>query len=292
MPDWTIQKLLNWVTQYFTNNNIDAPRLSAEILLSHILRLERIELYTNFDKAVNKPDLDRLHGLVKRCVNNEPIQYLTGRTEFYSLSLKVSADCLIPRPETELLAERAIEFLRTRIGPQYICDLCTGSGCIAVTIAKNFENARIIATDICEKALTIAAENIDRYDLRDKIELLNGDLFAPVIAQLDVAEFDLIVTNPPYVSSTEYEALAENVKNYEPKHALHAGADGLDIYRRIISGIDKHLKPGGAFITEIGYAQGKAVRELLEETDIFADIKIEKDLSNNDRIVTATKKSS
>ena len=109
MSEWTIQKLLNWITQYFTDNNIDAPRLSAEILMSHILRFERIELYTNFDKAVNKQDLDKLHSLVGRCIENEPIQYLTERTEFYSLSLKVSPDCLIPRPETELLVERAIE---------------------------------------------------------------------------------------------------------------------------------------------------------------------------------------
>ena len=291
MPEWTIQKLLNWITQYFTDNNIDAPRLSAEMLLSFILKLARIELYTNFDKVIDEFDLDRLHGLVKRCVDNEPIQYLIGSTEFYSLSLNVSADCLIPRPETELLVERAIEFLRTRSGPQYICDLCTGSGCIAVAIAKNFENARIIATDICDKALAVAAMNVEKYNLRDRIELLNGDLFAPVIAQLDVSEFDLIVTNPPYVSSSEYEALAENVKNYEPKHALYAGADGLDIYRRIISEIDKHLKPGGAFIAEIGYAQGPAVKELLEETDVFTDIKIEKDFNRNDRVVTATKKS-
>ncbi|NIA17146.1 MAG: peptide chain release factor N(5)-glutamine methyltransferase, partial [Planctomycetes bacterium] len=233
MPEWTIQKLLNWITQYFTDSNIDAPRLSAEILLSCVLKLARIELYTNFDKVIDKSDLDRLHSLVKRCVNNEPIQYLTGSTEFYSLSLNVSADCLIPRPETELLVERAIEFLRTRTGRQYVCDLCTGSGCIAVAIAKNFENAHIIATDICDKALSVAATNVEKYNLCDRIELLVGDLFAPIIAQLDVSEFDLIVTNPPYVSSGEYEALAENVKNYEPKGALYAGADGLDIYRRI-----------------------------------------------------------
>ena len=291
MPDWTIQKLLNWITQYFTDNNIDAPRLSAELLLSHVLGLERIELYTNFDKVVVRSDLDRLHSIVKRCIDNEPIQYLIGRSEFYSISLKVSDDCLIPRPETELLVERAIEFLRTRTGPQYVCDLCTGSGCIAVAIAKNFENARIIATDICDKALNVAAENIARYNLQARIELLNGDLFAPIIDQLDRPEFDLIVSNPPYVSTAEYEALDKNVKNYEPEHALHAGPQGLDIYRRIVDEIDRHLKPAGALIAEIGYAQGPAVEELFESTEIFTNIKIEKDISNNDRILTAIKKS-
>lgn len=292
MPDWTIQKLLNWITQYFTENNIDSPRLSAELLLSHVLGLERIELYTDFDKVIDKPNLDRLHALVKRCIENEPIQYLVGGTEFYSLSLKVAPGCLIPRPETELLVERAIEFLRTRTGPQYVCDLCTGSGCIAVAIAKNFDNARVIATDICDKALAIAAENVARYNLNDRVELLAGDLFAPVIDQLDTAEFDLIVTNPPYVSTAEYEALDKNVKNYEPQHALHAGTQGLDIYRRIAAEIDTHLKPAGTLIAEIGYAQGPAVTELLKAAEIFANIKIEKDLSNNDRIITAMKKSS
>jgi release factor glutamine methyltransferase len=178
MDQWTIKKLLDWMTGHFTEKKIDSPRLTAELLLSTVLNKQRIELYMNFDKEVEKPDLDKLRALVKRCLENEPVQYLTGRTEFYSLSLKVTPDCLIPRPETELLVERAIEFLRSRTGPQYICDLCTGSGCIAVSIAKNYPDAKVIATDISDKALSVAAESIAKYNLAERIHLLQGDLLS------------------------------------------------------------------------------------------------------------------
>lgn len=310
MQSWTIQKLLNWVTEYLTGKGIDSPRLSAELLLSQVLALKRIELYTQFDKPVDKQQLDRLHDLVKRAGQNEPIAYLVGKTEFYSLELNVTPECMIPRPETELLVERAIEFLRTRpdrnstMGDtlqkgrisngarprtQFVCDLCTGCGCIAVAIAKNYPGARIIATDICDAALAVAAGNIEKHQLKDRITLLCGDLFDPIISGLDVDKFDLIVCNPPYVSTAEYEKLDRNVKDYEPKVALFAGVDGLDIYRRVIEKADQFLKPDAALMLEIGYAQGPAVRELLEQTGAFAEIKSEKDLHNNDRIAIAKK---
>ncbi|MHC5061494.1 MAG: peptide chain release factor N(5)-glutamine methyltransferase [Planctomycetota bacterium] len=291
MQTWTIQKLLNWITGHFTDHNVDSPRLSAELLLSHVLSITRIELYTHFDKVVSQNHLDELHQLVKRCAAQEPLGYLIGRCEFYSLDIKVTPDCLIPRPETELLVERAIEFLRKRVGKQFVCDLCTGSGCITVAIAKNYQNVNVAATDISDSALSIAAENIANHNLTEQASLLCGDLFAPIIEGLDNTEFDLIVCNPPYVSSAEYELLDKNVKDYEPKHALYAGTDGLDIYRRIAERVDEFLKPDAALILEIGYAQGGAVRELLEQTEIFAEIKIEKDIQNNDRIVIAKRPS-
>ena len=291
MSNWTIQNLLNWISDYFTRHNVDSPRLSAELLLSHILTLERIELYTQFAQQVPRQQLGKLHRLVKRCADQEPMAHLIGRTEFYSLDIKVTPDCLIPRPETELLVERAIDFLRQLPDkPQSVCDLCTGSGCIAVAIAKNFTNAKIIATDVCNAALSVAAENIAKYELAERIKLLCGDLFDPIIKGLDEAKFDLIVSNPPYVSDCEYQGLDKNVTDYEPKKALHAGPDGLDIYRRIIADTDKFLKPGASLILETGYAQGKAVKELLAQTAIFANIKIEKDHQNNDRIAMASKK--
>jgi len=292
MTIWTIQKLLNWTSEYLTNKGVDSPRLSAELLLSHALGLKRIELYTQFDQQVPQEQLDLLHGLVKRAGLHEPVAYLTGKTEFYSLELDITADCLIPRPETELLVQRAIEFLRTRKGIQYICDLCTGSGCIAVSIAKNFPDAQITATDISAAALEAAARNIEKHKIKEKVCLLCGDLFEPIIKQLDVNQFDLIVCNPPYVSTAEYEKLDKNVKDYEPKSALYAGTDGLDVYRRIIEKVDEFLKPGAALMLEIGYAQGLAVRELLEQTGALAKIKIEKDYHNNDRIAIAAKVSS
>jgi release factor glutamine methyltransferase len=292
MTTWTIQKLLNWTAEYLTNKGVDSPRFSAELLLSHTLGLKRIELYTQFDKQVPQQQLDLLHGLVKRAGLHEPVAYLTGKTEFYSLELDISGDCLIPRPETELLVQRAIEFLRTRSGIQYVCDLCTGSGCIAVAIAKNVPDARVTATDISAAALEVAARNAEKHRLMEQVRLLCGDLFEPIIQQLDVTQFDLIVCNPPYVSTAEYEKLDKNVKDYEPESALLAGADGMDVYRRIIKKVDEFLKPSAELMLEIGHAQGSAVRELLEQTGTFAQIKIEKDLHDNDRIVTASKMSS
>ncbi|MFC1781300.1 peptide chain release factor N(5)-glutamine methyltransferase [Planctomycetota bacterium] len=289
METWTIQKLLNWVSQYLTDKGIESARLSAELLLSSVLGLKRLELYTQYNQPVTKPELDKLHNLVKRAALHEPIAYLVGKTEFYSLGLNVTPGCLIPRPETELLVQRAIEFLRKRHDTQFVCDLCTGCGCIAVAIVKNFSKARIIATDICDSALAVAAQNAKRYKLQDRITLLAGDLFEPIIPQLDVEKFDLVVSNPPYVSTAEYEKLDKNVKDYEPKLALFAGQDGLDIYRRIIEKADVFLKPQAALMLEIGYAQGPAVRELLEKTQSYNDITIEKDFHDNDRIVTAYK---
>ena len=281
-----------WVTEYLTDKGVDSPRLSAELLLCHAVGLTRIELYTQFDTPVPQRQLDQLHDLVKRAGLQEPVAYLTGRTEFYSIDLDITSDCLIPRPETELLVQRAIEFLRTRMGMQFVCDLCTGSGCIAVAVAKNFSDARVIATDISAGALEIAAGNVAKHQLHERVELLQGDLFEPLVRQLDVDAFDLILCNPPYVSSAEYETLAKNVRDYEPKSALLAGTEGLDIYRRLIDKVDEFLKPGAALMLEIGHAQGPAVRELLEETEAFAEIKIEKDPHDNDRVVTARKISS
>jgi len=289
METWTTQKLLNWVTEYLANKGIDSPRLSAELLLSHVLGLKRIELYTKHDQVVGKQQLDQLHDLVQRAGKHEPVAYLVGKTEFYSLELNVTPVCMIPRPETELLVQRAIEFLRTRVGGQFVCDLCTGCGCIAVAIAKNFTHARIIATDISDAALEVAARNIEKHGHEDRIQILQGDLFEPIIPQLDIEKFDLIVCNPPYVSVAEYEVLERNIRDYEPKISLFAGRDGLDIHRRVIEKASDFLKPDGALMLEIGYAQGPAVEELLEQTGAFAGTKIEKDLHNNDRIIIAIK---
>jgi len=310
MESWTIQKLLNWITDYFTRKGIDSPRLSAEILLGHVLGAKRIELYTRFDTVVEKRQLDILHGLVSRAGQNEPVAYLTGKTEFYSLELDVSPACMIPRPETELLVERAIEFLRARKaddslgrdplhrkvdtyarrrGPHLVCDLCTGSGCIAVAIAKNFPDVRIIATDISAAALEVAAANVEKHQLKDKVTLLQGDLFEPLLSQFETAKLDLVVCNPPYVSAAEFESLDETVRCYEPRDALYAGEDGLGIYRRIAQEVEVFLQPDGALMLEIGYAQGPAVKDLLEKAGAFTQVRVEKDPQDNDRIVVAKK---
>ena len=290
MNEWTIQKLLNWIAEYLTQKNVDAPRLSAELLLSNVLGLKRIELYTRYNEPVGAEQLARLRDLVKRAGGHEPVVYLVGKTEFYSMEFEVTPDCLIPRPETELLVQRAIEFLRGRGGPQQVCDLCTGCGVIAVAIAANVPTARVVATDISAPALSVAARNVEKHQLQERVELLQGDLFEPVIPPLDATPFDLIASNPPYVSDAEYEALEKNVRDYEPRIALHAGADGLDVYRRISEKAGQFLKPGGILLLEIGYTQGPTVRELLERTQAFATIEVEKDFQKHDRLVVALKK--
>ena len=287
MNEWTIQKLLTWVTEYLTQKGVDAPRLSAELLLSHVLGLKRIELYTQYNKVVAQEQLTQLRDLVKRAGEHEPVAYLVGRTEFYSIEFEVTPDCLIPRPETELLVQRSIEFLRKRTGPQQVCDLCTGCGIIAVAIAKNVPDAKVIATDISETALAVAARNVEKHKLAERIELRHGDLFEPLVPQLDL--FDLIVSNPPYVTAAQYEALDRNVKDYEPRIALYAGPDGLDVYRKIMEKVSQFLKPDGILLLEIGYQQGPAVRGLLEQTGVFAQIRIDKDLQSHDRVVVTTR---
>jgi release factor glutamine methyltransferase len=243
----------------------------------------------HFDRQVEKPQLNRLHALIKRAGEHEPIAYLIGMTEFYSLDIKVTPDTLIPRSETEMLAERAIEYLRTLEAPQYMCDLCTGSGCIAAAVAIGVPQAKIIATDICDAAMAVADENITSHKLNERVHLLCGDLFSPIIEGLDQTKFDVITSNPPYIATAEYEKLDKNVRDYEPELALHAGADGLDVYRRIVEQGPEHLKPGGRLMLEIGYRQGDAVKRLLEDSGAFTDITVEKDFAKNDRIVTAVK---
>jgi release factor glutamine methyltransferase len=287
MNEWTIQRLLTWVTEYLTQKRVDLPRLSAELLLSHVLGLKRIELYTQYNKVVVQEQLDRLRGLVKRSGEHEPVAYLVGRTEFYSIEFEVTPDCLIPRPETELLVQLSIEFLRKRTGPQSVCDLCTGCGIVAVAIAKNVPDVKVIATDISEPALAVAAKNVEKYKLADRIERRHGDLFETLVPQLDL--FDLFVCNPPYVSAAEYDALDRNVKDYEPRIALYAGQDGLDLYRRIMEKVGQFLKPDGILLLEIGYQQGPAVQALLEQTGVFAQIRIDKDLQSHDRVVAAVR---
>ena len=287
MNEWTIQKLLTWVTEFLTQKGVDAPRLSAELLLSHVLGLKRIELYTQYNKVVAQEHLDRLRDLVKRAGEHEPVAYLVGRTEFYSIEFEATPECLIPRPETELLVQRSIESLRKRTGPQQVCDLGTGCGIVAVAIAKNVPDAKVIATDISEPALSVAARNIEKHKLQDRIELRHGDLLEPLVPQLDL--FDLIACNPPYVSAPEYEMLDRNVKEYEPRLALYGGPDGLDVYRRLVENVGQFLKPDGILLLEIGYQQGQAVRELLEQAGVFNQIRIDKDLQGHDRVVTAAR---
>jgi len=279
--DWTIKSLLDWIAPYLEEKQVDAPRLCAEMLMCHVLGKQRLDLYTEFDTVVPPGQLAQLRAMVKRAGDHEPVAYLVGKTEFYSMELAVRPGCLIPRPETEMLVQHAIEFLRTREGQQSVLDLCTGSGCIAAAIAHNFKDAHITATDLSQDALDIATENITKHQLTDRITLCQGDLLTPVSS----GPFDLIVSNPPYVSEAEYEALDKNVKDYEPREALLAGPQGLDIYERLLGQIEPHLKPNAAVMLEIGYSQGPQLHSILEKTGLFSHLQVHKDLQKHDRLM-------
>ncbi len=280
MQTWTIKALLDWISPYLHEKEVDAARLCTELLMCHVLGKQRMELYTQFDAIVPPAQLAQLRALVKHAGDHEPVAYLVGKTEFYSMELAVRPGCLIPRPETEMLVQHGIEFLRKREGQQSVLDLCTGSGCVAAAIAHNFKNADITATDLSQNALDIAAENIAKHQLTERITLCQGDLLTPVSS----GPFDLIVSNPPYVSEAEYEALNRNVKDYEPREALLAGPKGLDIYERLVSQIQPHLKPNAAVMLEIGYLQGPDLHSLLEKTGLFSHVQIHKDLQKLDRL--------
>ena len=284
MANWTIKALLDWMTPYLGDKEIDAPRLCAEMLLAHVLGIQRIELYTGFDRIVPQAQLDTLRALVKRAGEHEPVAYLVGITEFYSIELDVGPGCLMPRPETELLVQQAIECLRSHTDMESVLDLCTGSGCIAVAIAKNHASSHLVATDLSEEAITMADRNIRKHQQAKRIELIQGDLFDPVESR----RFDLIISNPPYVTTTDYTQLDTNVRDYEPRLALDGGPDGLDVYRRILARGPQHLKDNGILMLEIGYNQGSATKALFKQAPLFTAIDIHKDLQGHDRIIVAS----
>lgn len=287
MSTWTIKALLEWIDPFLKEKGVDAPRLCAELLVCHVLKKQRIQLYTEFDQIVAPAQLTALRDLVKRASEHEPVAYLVGKTEFYSMELVVSPACLIPRPETELLVQHGIEFLRTREAPYRALDLCTGSGCIAVAIAKNVSEAKVMATDICDEALNLAAQNVEKHDLAERVQLLSGNLFEPIVPQLDNGHFDLIVSNPPYVSDAEMAELDINVRDYEPVKALQAGPKGLDVIERIVARGTEFLADDGVLMLEIGYQQGPDVQNLLKTTERFTESHIEKDHQGHDRVVIA-----
>jgi len=285
MQTWTIKALLEWITPYLGDKGVDAPRLCAEMLICHVLKKQRIDLYTQFDCIVPQAQLAQLRALIKRAGEHEPVAYLVGKTEFYSIELDIGPACLIPRPETELLVQHAIESLRTRTGEQRVLDLCTGSACIAVALAKNCDHAHVIASDVSESALGIAQQNVQKHELNGRVELRQGDLFEPVTGEV----FDMIVSNPPYVSDSEYEKLEQNVKAYEPRLALHAGPEGLDLYERMLRQIEGFLKPEGILLLEIGYTQGPIIRDMMKQQGLPDNVQIVKDFQGHDRVVIAKK---
>jgi release factor glutamine methyltransferase len=277
---WTVRKVLTWTTEHFTKQDVDAPRLTAEILLAHSLQLDRVKLYTDLDRPLGKDELAAYRGLIQRRMGGEPTQYLTGFKEFYGRRFTVDARVLIPRSETELLVEAVLKLL-PKDEPRRLLDLCTGSGCIAVTLACERAQASVWATDLSKEAAAVARDNAERLGCGGRVTVLEGDLWQPV----GDARFDVVVSNPPYVKTGELKTLQREVQR-EPVAALDGGADGLDFVRRIADGAHAHLKPGGALALEIGDGQGSAVNDILTRAG-YRDVRVEKDLARLDRLAFA-----
>ena len=245
---WTVGRLLTWTTDWLATKGSDSPRLDAEVLLAHVRGCQRILLYTAFDTPVADAERARFRELVKRRGDGEPVAYLVGSREFFSLPFAVSPAVLVPRPETEGLVVRAIDLCQGLDAPR-IMDVGTGSGAIAVTLAKRLPRARLVATDISAAALAVAGENARRHGVADRIEFVECDLCADPRAG---GPFDVIVSNPPYVRDDEFDALPRDVRLHEPKGALVAGPTGVEVIARLAGEAVGRLAPGGWLLVEIG----------------------------------------
>jgi release factor glutamine methyltransferase len=287
--DWTSLKLIQWTEAHFKKKGIPNPRLDAEYLLADCLDINRIDLYTQFNKPIQKTELACFRKSVERRAKREPLQYILGYTEFYGLPIKVTPDVLIPRPETELLVEEAIkvEGQKSKV-ESHILDIGTGSGCIAIALAKNLPDIKITATDRSAVALSIARENARLNNVVERIEFVEADLFPSGRGAASSAPtYSLIVSNPPYIKAAELDQLQEEVRDWEPRFALDGGTDGLDVYRRIACDIVAYLTPGGIFIGEIGHDQEGAIQELFREQAWCESVEVKKDLAGHPRIVIA-----
>lgn len=277
---WRIKDLLQWTTRYFIDKGIEEPRLEAEVLLAHILKKNRVYLYTNYDAPVNQNERDEFRECIKRRVNCEPLAYIIGYKEFMSLEFKVNSEVLIPRPETELLVETVLDLVAGRDSIR-ICDVGTGSGAIAVSLASYHSEASICAADISVHALEVARENAARNNVT--VDFRQGDLLIPFTKE---KPFDIIVANLPYIPENEYRELAPGIINYEPVGALLAPGDGLDLYRRLVPMAYDQLVPGGYLIAEIAYNQGQ---KALNMASLFQEREIIKDFAGHDRLLKARK---
>lgn len=278
---WTILKTLQWTVDYFVSHQIENPRLEAEILLSKVLGLTRVQLYTRFDQPLQDEELKNYKAFIQRRIKREPLAYIVGSKEFYSRDFRVTPDVLIPRPETEMLIDEAISFAKDRETLQMV-DLGTGSGCIAITLALEIPNSLVWAIDSSEKALEVTKKNVEKYQLQERVRMIHADILKEEWFK-EISPFDLIVSNPPYISSDEIEKLAPEIQ-FEPRTALDGGKEGFDYYQTMIPSSFLHLKKGGIALFEIGFDQEKKIRELLEKTG-NDNFEIKLDLAGHPRVV-------
>ncbi|TWT36125.1 Release factor glutamine methyltransferase [Posidoniimonas corsicana] len=286
---WTIGRLLSWTTDHFAKVESDSARLDAEVLLAHSLGRERIMLYAAFDEVPPANIRDKFKALVKRRGEGEPVAYLVGSREFYSLPFEVTPDVLIPRPETELIVVALTDRVKARPAADArlkIADIGTGSGVLAVCAAKYVPNADILATDVSPAALAVAKRNAQRHKVDDRVYFVEADLLP---ANKPDMRLDYIVSNPPYITSEEMTELDKDVRDFEPHLALDGGPQGTDVIERLLPAAAHHLKPGGSLLMEISPMIAPRVEQLIDQTPGLERRPTIRDLAGHARVVEAAR---
>lgn len=280
----TVLETIQKSAEFLAKRGVESPRLQAELLLAHVLKMPRMKLYLNFERALTEQETDALRQLVKRRGQREPLQHITGSTSFCGFEIVVDRRALVPRPETEILAELGWTFLST-LGPgQTALDLGTGTGCIAIALAAKCPNGTVTATDASADALALAGENARINNVAGRIEFLHGSGFAALPGD---ARYNLIISNPPYIPTAEIDTLQPEVRDFDPRPALDGGADGLDFYRMFATQAALILKSGGKVMLEFGDGQAPAVRKLFEDENWIVEA-VKDDYSQRARILIAT----
>ena len=289
-PEWTILKVLQWATNYFKRHEIDSPRATAEILLAHALAAERIDLYLHYDQPLNSKELARFKAIIKRRIKREPVAYILGCKEFWSLDLAVTRNVLIPRPETECLVEKALVYLAvdSNSGRQHILELGTGSGAILIALASENSQHAYWGTDISAAAIQIAQRNAIAHGLAAYIHFLVTDWFASFAVRTDL--FDMIISNPPYIRREDLKRLQPEIQAFEPLVALDGSEDGLLCLRHIIQSAYLYLRPGGMLLLEMGHDQKASLKQIIQRCGQYEDVNFYTDYGGYDRIVAMRKK--
>ncbi len=283
----TIAELLKKGVEILGEGEYNNPLLDSQLLLCHVINVDKIYTYTHKDQVVDSQSVDKFFKFIDKRKSGYPIQYILGKQEFMGLDFYVKEGVLIPRPDTEILVEHIIELVKSKYFGKKdlirIVDIGTGSGAITLSLAHYLGNAHVYSIDISDTALEVATENSKKLGLESKVTFLKGDLFNPLEELKLHSSIDIIVSNPPYIPTKDILDLQKEVAEYEPKLALDGGEDGLDFYRRIVAESGKYIAHGGVLAFEIGYNQGNEVKELMAGG--FKDIEIIKDLSGHDRVV-------
>lgn len=277
----TVLEAIRLSTEYLDKKKIDSPRINAELLLAHIIGCKRLDLYLAFDRPLTEPELNIYRGLIKRRASYEPLQYIIGTVEFYGLVFKVTPSVLIPRPETELLVENIIKELSDK-EQLNILEIGCGSGNITISLAYHLKQAQIITTDISDAALNLAKENSQKLGVAERISFIRHNILTDDLLRFSM--FDLVVSNPPYVSLQSYSSLQKEIMDFEPRLAVTDESDGLTFYRIISEKVSGNIKKGGKLFFEISHGQCDDVKSIMTKNN-FSKIEVIKDYQNIERIV-------